>query len=312
MGENKNKPPSSANWLISKLIKGRLHEEFFGDLREIYEDRISTKGRFYARWMYWVDVLHLLIGFASFNLFKTQNNPTIMYKHYLLISGRNLLRDKGYSFINILGLAVGMGTCLLILQYTYIELGYDKFHNNYQNTHRVLIEYSQNGVRDTLVRTSYALGVSAKEEIPEIKEYVRIHPQYGDVIVNNPDKNESFRVLPYDMFYVDDTFLEIFNFPLKLGSKESVFDHLNNIVITEETARKYFGANNPVGKTLKLSGGIDIADGNYTVTGVLADLPVNSHMQFEILLPLQNYIKRQEEIARGRRAKKMAGKRMIM
>lgn len=90
--------------------------------------------------MYWVDVLHLLIGFTSLKLFRTQNNPTIMYKHYLVIATRNLLRTKIYSFINILSLAVGMGVCLTICQYIYFELSYDKFHHKYQNTYRLIID----------------------------------------------------------------------------------------------------------------------------------------------------------------------------
>jgi putative ABC transport system permease protein len=108
----KKKPPALANWLASKCINAHLLEEFFGDLNEIYEDRISTRGRVYAKLMYWIDVLHLVIGFASFNLFKSQNNPVIMHKHYLLIALRNLTRTRIYSIINILSLAVGMGVCL--------------------------------------------------------------------------------------------------------------------------------------------------------------------------------------------------------
>ena len=104
-GNKKNKSSSVANWFLSKLIKDGLHEEFLGDLEEIYQDRVTTKGAFYAQLTYWFDVLHLLIGFSSLNPFK--NTSLTMYKHYLRVAHRNLIRNTINSFINILSLAVG-------------------------------------------------------------------------------------------------------------------------------------------------------------------------------------------------------------
>ncbi|MDN5211339.1 ABC transporter permease [Fulvivirgaceae bacterium BMA12] len=285
--DRKSKPPLLANWLASKFINEALLEEFFGDLKEIYEERIATRGKFYAKCMYWIDTLHLMIGFTSFNLFKTQNNPTIMSKHYLIISIRNLSRNKAYSIINILGLAVGMGVCLTIFQYVYFELSHDRFHNNFENTFRITLDENKNGMDNLRATTTFALGPSAKETIPEIKEYVRIHRQ-DDATVINPDKNEPFKELARDMLFVDKTFLQVFNFPLKLGSKESVFDNKFNIVITEKTARKYFGTDNPIGKTLKVGG--EFSPGDFIVSGVLEELPINSHLQFEFLLPLEHLL----------------------
>ncbi len=286
----KKKTPALANWLISKFIDEALLEEFFGDLKEIYVDRISSKGKFYAKFMYWVDVLHLLMGFTSLKLFRTQNNPTIMYKHYLIIAARNLLRTKVYSFINILSLAIGMGVCLTICQYIYFELSYDKFHHNYQNTYRLIIDEIKPGADryPYPYETGYSIGVSAKDEIPEINQYVRLHKYSGGAVVTNPQKNKPFTEDALDMFFVDNTFLQVFDFPLKLGNKESAFNDKFNIVITEETARKYFGFDNPIGKTLTVGGGV--SPGNYIVTGVLEDLPVNSHLQFRFLIPIENYI----------------------
>src|SRR3990170_7826257 len=210
-GNKKKKTPVLANWLASKFINEGLLEEFFGDLKEIYEDRISTKGRFYAKLMYWVDVLHLVIGFTSFNLFKGQNNPTIMHKHYLIIAIRNLARTKVYSIINILSLAIGMGVCLTICQYVYFELSYDKFHDNFQNTYRIVInEIKPNADPYPYpYATGYAVGVSAKEEIPEINQYVRLHKYSGGAVVSNPEKNEPFAEDALDMFFVDNTFLKV-------------------------------------------------------------------------------------------------------
>jgi putative ABC transport system permease protein len=286
--QEKKKTPAAANWLASKFIKAHLLEEFFGDLKEIYEDRISTKGRFYATLMYWVDVLHLLIGFASFDLFKIQNNPTIMHKHYLIIAIRNLARTKIYSFINILSLAVGMGVCLVICQYIYFELSYDRFHINNKNIYRVITEESSGELNKTYPKTDYALGVSAVNEIPEITQYVRKERFNRGAIVTNPVNRNIFHEEVNDLLFVDKSFFQVFNFPLKQGNRETLFKDKYSIVITQNTARKYFGLDNPIGKTLIING--PPSPGNYTVTGVLEDLPLNSHMQFDFLMPMENYL----------------------
>src|SRR3989337_2619066 len=244
-GNKKKKTPAVANWLASKFINEGLLEEFFGDLKEIYEDRISTKGRFYAKLMYWVDVLHLVIGFTSFNLFKGQNNPTIMHKHYLIIAIRNLVRTKVYSIINILSLAVGMGVCLTICQYIYFELSYDQFHINNKNIYRIITEESNGELNKTYPKTAYALGVSAVKEIPEITQYVRKERCNRGAIVTNPVNRNIFHEEVNDLLFVDKSFFQVFNFPLKQGNREALFEDKYSIVITQNTARKYFGFDDP-------------------------------------------------------------------
>jgi putative ABC transport system permease protein len=299
--KNKNSPPSFANWLASKFINERLLEEFFGDLKEIYEDRISTRGRVYAKLMYWVDVLHLLIGFASFNLFKTQYNPGIMHKHYLLIAFRNLARTKFYSIINILSLGVGMGVCLTICQYIYFELTYDRFHDNSKNTYRAIIAEVNTDLKETSPSIGYSFGTSAKEEIPEIKQFMRMQRFNRGAIVTNPVNQLIFHEEVNDLLFVDDSFFQMFSYPLKKGNEKSLFNDKYNVVITEETARKYFGADDPIGKTLKING--PPSPGDYTITGVLEDLPLNSHLQFDFLVPIENYI----ELGWGGAVKKQGG-----
>ena len=281
----KPKPPSLANWLASKFINESLIEEFFGDLLEIYQERISTKGKFYAKLMYWVDVLHLLIGFTSLHLFNHQNNPTIMFKHYLIVATRNITRNKGYSVINVLGLAVGMGVCLLILQFIYFESSYDHFHPDAQNTYRITQRPVRNGetIRLDIFHT-YAFGEKVKETIPEVRNTVRIHPvpQDGIVVITNPI--DSRRFFENGVWYVDSTFFQMFDFPLLYGSKESALSEKHNIIITEQIAIKYFGDSDPLGKSLKISGGS--LSGDFTIEGVLKKLPENSHLQFDFLLPM--------------------------
>jgi putative ABC transport system permease protein len=281
------KIPRLPNWLASKFIEEDLLEEFFGDLNEIYEERVLTKGRLYGRLMYWVDVIHLLLGFSSFSLFRKQNS-TIMTGHYLNTFLRTFARNKAYSFMNILSLVVGMGVCLVICQYIYFELSYDRFHNNHENTYRVIIEEVNTDLKKTSPSIGYSFGVSAKEEIHEVKQFMREQRFNRGAIVTNPANQLIFHEEVNDLLFVDQSFFEMFNYPLKKGNQKLVFNDKYNVVITEKTARKYFGDEDPIGKTLKING--PPSPGDYTVTGVLEDLPVNGHQQFDFLVPIENYI----------------------
>ncbi len=211
-----------------------------------------------------------------------------MLRNYLKIALRNLTHNKVYSFINIGGLAVGMGVCLLICQYIYFETSYDKFHGSYQNIYRVTTDEMKDGVSHLDPYTGYAVGASAKEEIPGVENYVRIHKYLTGTVVTNPANERVFHVDDLDMLFVDEAFFSVFDFPLVTGGRETLFDNKFNMVITEKAARKYFGTDDPIGKTLKVN--TPPSAGNYRVAGVLKDLPANSHLQFEFLLPVENFL----------------------
>jgi putative ABC transport system permease protein len=285
--DNHDNVPRLAKWLLSKTVRAQLHEEFFGDLKEAYGNRIESRGKTYATLMYWVDVIHLLLGFSSFPIFSKQNS-TIMTGHYLHTFLRNFARNKGYSFMNVLSLVVGMGACLVICQYIYFEQSYDRFHDNYKNTYRVIIEEVNTDLKKTSPSIGYSFGVSAKEEIHEVQQFMREQRFNRGAIVTNPANQLIFHEDVNDLLFVDQSFFQMFNYPLKKGNQKSLFNDKYNVVITEKTARKYFGDEDPIGKTLKING--PPSSGDYTVTGVLEDLPLNSHLQFDFLVPIENYI----------------------
>lgn len=210
-----------------------------------------------------------------------------MLYHYLKIAYRNLSRNPFFTMINILGLAVGMGVCLLIFQYVHFETSYDQFHNNAKNTYRLTQTVFRNG--ESLgegVFTTFGLGPLGKETIPEIKDYSRIHDLDIDLVVSNPAKNDPH--LEDNIWFVDSTFLNLFDFPLKYGNQELTFKEKYSMVITEEMSAKYFGDSNPIGQVIKVSGGV--LGGDFKVTGVLNSLPANSHLQFDFLLPLPHIL----------------------
>ena len=205
-----------------------------------------------------------------------------MFRNYLKVAVRNLSGNKVFSLINMLGLAVGMGVCLLIYQYIYFELSYDKFHTNAENTYRVTQTFTNREDLDTGVYTTYALGPRGKKTIPEIEAFVRIRPWEIEPVITNTENNEIHQ--EDKVWSVDKNFLQMFDFPLKFGDRKSALDDKHSVVITEQIATKYFGAANPLGKRLKVS--LSITSGDFIVTGVLKKLPDNSHLQFDFLLPM--------------------------
>ncbi len=259
------------------------YTEIQSDLEEMYQrDSVQSERR--AQWRYLFRVLglfrpSLIRAFSNHPL----TNPT-MFRHYFRISNRLLLRHKLYTTINILGLAVGMGIALLIYQYIHFELSYDNFHTDADNIYRITQTKFRNGEDlGEKVYTTYALGPTGKESIPEVDDVVRVYPDEVGLIVIN-DENDQ-RHQESNAWYVDSTFLQMFDYPLKYEGQASALSDQHNIVITEPMAKKYFGNRNPVGKSLRISAGV--LSGTFVVTRVLKPLPANGHLQFDFLLPIE-------------------------
>jgi putative ABC transport system permease protein len=213
-----------------------------------------------------------------------------MFRHYITTAHRNLVRNKVYSVVNLASLAIGMGVSLLICQYVYFEWSFDRFHDSHKNIFRVTLnDPSQtSSPYQYPYETGYALGPAAKEQIPGISQYARLHKYSAGTVVRNPENQKLFSEESLDIFFVDADFLYVFNFPLVDGDKSNALSDKYNLVITQSTAERYFGDANPIGKTLEFNGGI--SPGQYTVSAVLKDIPTNSHLQFEFLIPTENYM----------------------
>ena len=213
----------------------------------------------------------------------------MLFNHIKLIV-RNLVKQKGFSLINILGLAIGMSVCLVILQYVQFELGYDKFHENGDRVFRTITTSYTNGEhRGDYVVSGFAQGPSLHQDYPEVEAYCRIHPQYGGAVVaSNMDGNEIL-IHEENMYYVDSTFFKFFTYEDLNGDPKSALAKPKSIVITREMANKYFGEDSEaVGEFLTLSGGW--TEGLYTVTGVLTNPPQNSHLEFDFLLSIHDLL----------------------
>ena len=194
-----------------------------------------------------------------------------MLKNYLKIALRNLKRHKGYSFINIAGLAIGMACCILILLWVQDELSYDRFHENGKDIYRIM-SYGTRYMIEGIDGTPAPLAPAVKEEVPGIGNYARFSDipklvfKYGNKVFY-----ETRGLM------ADPSIFEIFTFPFAQGDPKTALSEPLDIVITETMAKKYFGNENPVGKTMEIEGR------PAAVTGVIQDIPHNSHIQFDFL-----------------------------
>ena len=194
-----------------------------------------------------------------------------MLKNYFKITWRNIKNHKGYSFINIMGLAVGMACCILILLWVQDELSFDKFHDNYSDLYRTVAE-----INDTKYFSNpLALAPTLKNKHPEIIKAARFCGRYWLIKHGEKLSNEAGAL-------VDDDFLKMFTYPLLKGSPETVFAGRESIVITERTAVKYFGSQDPIGQSLLINNNTELV-----ITGILKDVPLNSHLQFDFLVPMR-------------------------
>src|SRR6188472_2847789 len=172
-----------------------------------------------------------------------------MIKNYLKIAWRNILRHKGYSGINIVGLAIGIAAWVLILQYVTFELSYENFHTNKDRIYRVQQDRYDNGKISTQwAAGAYAVGNSFKDAIPEVEDYVKLLQRDQAIVEIN---NQPLKI--EQVFFASSSFFKIFTYPLLHGNKATALTEPYTIAISETTAKTIFGNTNVVGKSIKLN-----------------------------------------------------------
>lgn len=198
-----------------------------------------------------------------------------MWIHHFKVTIRNIIRHKGYAFLNIFGLAAGMACCILIGLWVLDELNYDRFHENASSICRVESNQNYSGRILHIYWTPHPLGPALKTEIPEIEDATRAQNLRSQLL-----RYEDKVFEEYAVWSVDPSFLTMFSFPMIQGDPENALSGTSSLVITERLAAKFFGDENPLGKLINLAKSAD-----FTVTGVLKDIPANSSLQFDILIP---------------------------
>ncbi len=197
-----------------------------------------------------------------------------MIRNYIIAFFRFIGKHKAYSLNNILGLSIGMASAVLIYLWILDELSFDTFHENYDNLYRfVQTQHYEDG--DFLVAaTPGPMAPTFEDLFPEIIETARFRPTSSEVLISYEDK----KFYEYRFAFADKEFFKLFSYPFVEGSAENPFPDINSLLITERIAKKYFGNEDPIGKTIYVNR--EVA---FTITGVLEDIPANSHLQFDFL-----------------------------
>ena len=194
-----------------------------------------------------------------------------MLRNYLIVALRNLWKNKFYSVINILGLAIGLACFMFILLYVRDELSYDKYHEKADRTYRIAFEGYAFEQELNFAVVGAQVGPTVIEEYPEIEQYCRFR-QYGSYSVRYED--QSYREERW--VFADSSLFDVFSFEMVKGDPKTALTEPHTIVVTEAIAKKYFGNEDPIGKGLHVN-----SDELYRITGVIKEIPKNSHFTFD-------------------------------
>ena len=204
-----------------------------------------------------------------------------MFKNYLKITLRTLLKNKFFTLINVLGLAVGISACLFITQYVVFESTFDNFHRDADHIYRIShTRIKDNVVAERSATTFAGLAEALDNDFPEVQAATSIYSY--DCILSTKAENDIVSYKEDNVFWVDESFFDVFTFPLVKGT-EAGLKETNAVMITERTAKKFFGKQDPIGKTMRVLNYNQGLDFEGVIRGVLKELPGNSHLQFSAI-----------------------------
>jgi putative ABC transport system permease protein len=267
---------------LNAICPDDLVEEIEGDLLQRFERESDVFGERRARRRFaWNVLRYFRPGIIMRNRFSIQIFNNMMLRSYITIAFRNAAKSKVFSAINITGLGIGLAACLLIFQFVSFELSYDKFHDRYERIYRVTNDRFQHGKLIQHGTITYpTIGPTMAKDYPEIEMYTRMMPGY-EIIA----KVDEHTFTGDYCHFVDEHFLSVFSFPLLAGDRSTALKEPYSIVLTESLAKKYFrvkelDAAGLVGKVIYWA----LDPRPYKITGVVADVPDNSHIDFRALV----------------------------
>jgi putative ABC transport system permease protein len=275
-----SRPPWILRLILKTLLNPQEYLEFTDDLNEVYQAIIKGEGSTKARIWYGFRVLESLPSLTS-DLFYWR---FIMWKNYLKTTLRNLKRQKAQSTINILGLAIGLTCCILIILFVRDELSFDRFHENHDRIYRVTRRWlNEDGVVSLhLGFVAPPIGPLLKNDFPEIEHAVRMTGA-GGLLVSHGDTYFEENLF----FFAEENLFDVFSLNMIKGDPSTALADPLTVVIVEEMARKYFGSEDPIGSTLHVEASGQSAD--LKVTGVIEPLPHNSHFHADFLASFKTY-----------------------
>jgi putative ABC transport system permease protein len=230
-----------------------------------------------------------------------------MVKNYFKIALRSLKSNKGYTSLNLLGLAIGIACCLVLFQYVSYQKSFDTFNDNADQIARLRMEFRTQGKLTMQSATVFAgIAPRMKQDYPEIKNYCRlvdarvawanIEPAQLNLVFANDELN--VKAMENKGFYVDPSFLQMFTVPFVQGNAKTALDGPGKMVISETMSKKYFGDTNPVGKGMTVREGGEVY--HYMITGIFKDYPANAHISFDYLISYKTFISLVHTLGKGK------------
>jgi putative ABC transport system permease protein len=287
MKKTKTSPPGAAIRFLEWFCPDFLFEGIEGDLMQQFDSDVETFGIAAAkRKFFWNTLRFFRLEIISRNRFSFEITNAIMIRNYVKVAVRNIAKRKMYSFINAFGLSIGLAFCMLIYLFILDENSFDQFHENKSTIYRLEEKSYDSWQQDSLHPYNYSAYLplpllnALKDELPEVQFATHFNPDYtGAMKYGDKVFTESFAL-------VDADFFKMFSFELLSGSRDKLFDTKGEIVLTPQIAAKYFGDEDPVGKTVSL---FINGERNFTVAAVIQSPPGNSSLDFKMLVPMQNH-----------------------
>lgn len=268
-------PPRWAERFLSWYCRPELLEDLQGDLNEYFDRNVKSKGISRARMIYILDVLKFLRLYTIrkpefINLLINW----IMLGSYVKTSGRSIMRNKLFSAINIVGLSVSMAVGLLMIAIIADIFSYDKFHEHHDRIYRITSQYQwlENKNDQGNASNSMTVGKAMQENFPEVEKTAVLHTGFGG------DLQFGETIVSLNGLWANESMFDVFSFSLLEGNPATALKQPFSIVLTETSAHKLFGDGNALGKTITLN-----KDRQYTITGIMKDIPPFSHMKFDLL-----------------------------
>lgn len=274
--QRQHHPPSWAQRFVEWYCKPGLAEDLTGDLHECFERNMQSMGPRRAKLIYIIDAFKFFRSYTvRSSIFANLFMNRVMIGSYFKTSGRNIMRNKLFSFINILGLAISMSVGLLLIAFVLDLRSYDRFHKNGERIYRITNVLTSNSEDNgKFATTSVKTGKLIREKVSGIDEVTTMRSNFsGDAKVGD-------NTLPIKGFWAEPSLFRVFTFPMLEGNPQTALKEPYSVVLTETAAKKLFGNQAAIGKAIQVDTAV------YQVTGIMKDVPFFSHISFEAMVSL--------------------------
>jgi putative ABC transport system permease protein len=270
--KQRGEPPRILLWLLDQLSP-QSRPDLKGDFLELYDNRVTENGRSYANRKLFRDTLSVVP--LKFIIKEKRHKPAAMFSTNLKIARRNLVKNKMYTAINIVGLSVSLAICILITLFVRDELSFDKHFEGAEKIYRIAGSYSQGGTdRVVSAQTTYLVKPLIENDVEGLESITRADFTWNPVTIGDKQYYDQ------RMIFGDSTFFDVFKTPFIKGDVNTALDLPENVVIDEPTAIKYFGTTDALGKMIQLR------DKQFQVTGVFEPFPQNTHFDAHLVFPI--------------------------